>query len=199
MLEQSILDEQVWVDKDRAALSLVLQLYGRAVPDAHRSAIDPECILLPKWLAHRLGNALAALDEGEVHGLVRPTKGGRHDDAWSWDQMRACAVEHVAFLRGQGVNAGIARRRVAAATAVPEKTLRDWEGAEKLSSGCEIAFDAGHMKNVFEDIPDYEGVIDTAVLARLKRFESEPSLGDFGREYRERFGHRHNRDPGAGN
>ena len=187
----------------RFILTQQLDLQSELGPHPHRPAIDPVPVLLPRWVLIELRSALAALDVGEVHDLVKPTPSGRHGDAWSWDQMRALAVEHVAYLRGQGLNKQIARSRVAAAMKIPANSLRDWESNQELIRDTEDALEAGKLKVILDDNPRYaEGdgnSVDTAALARLIKFKSGPSLADFGRAYRETHGRRHNPDPSAGN
>ncbi|WP_267428623.1 hypothetical protein [Methylobacterium sp. GC_Met_2] len=173
-----------------------LTSHSEAGPHPHRPAVDPVPVLLPRWVLTELRTALAALDEGETHDIVRPIATGRHGNAWSQDQMRAGALEHVAFLHGQGQTKKIAQQRVAAQMNVPATTLRDWERDILLRGGCEAAFEAGKLKIIFDDNPNYaEGdgkSVDSSALARLVQFRSGPSLADFGKAYREKFGDRHN-------
>lgn len=189
-------------DHPRTALIALLDNCGDDNSSLHLPAIDPAPILLPRWALNELRSALAALNEGEVHQLVKPDGGGRHGDAWTWDQMRACALEHVAFLHGQGTAKQLARRRVSAQTGISEGALRDWERSEQLNGGFRDALEAGRLKIVFEDDPRHaEGdgnTISANALARLNRFKTDPSLADFGKAYRQQFGHRHNPGTTAG-
>ncbi|MCJ2111927.1 hypothetical protein MKK64_12045 [Methylobacterium sp. E-025] len=185
-----------WEECERVALSFLLQIHEELGPHPHRPSIDPVSILVPRWLLRKLAGALEALNDGEVQGMLRPSVVGRHGDAWSWDKMRAGALDHVAFLHGQGQTKKMAQQRVAARMNIPAATLRDWERDATLKRGYEAAYEAGKLKIVFEDDPRYaEGdgnSVDSAALARLIQFKSEPSLADFGQSYRVRFGARHN-------
>ncbi|WP_342108084.1 hypothetical protein [Methylobacterium sp. SI9] len=189
-------------DHPRTPLKALLDYCAESGSPLHRDAIEPAPLLLPRWLLNELRSALDALDEGEVHDLVRPIEGGRHGDAWTWDQMRACALEHVGFLHGQGIAKQIARRRVSAQTSISEGALRDWERNEELNEGFKDALEAGRLKIIFEDNPRYAesdgNTVNGNALARLHRFKSDPSLADFGKAYRQRFGHRHNPGSTAG-
>lgn len=200
-----------WIADDRLGLSPLqpgsllgsryeladnLARHSESGPHPHRPAVDPVPVLLPRWVLIELRAALAALDEGETLDIVRPVASGRHGSAWSQDLMRATALQHVAFLHGQGQTKKVAQQRVAARMNIPATTLRDWERDEALKSGCEVAYEAGKLKNILDDDPKYaEGdgnSVDSGVLARLIQFRSDPSLAEFGRAYREKFGDRHN-------
>jgi len=185
-----------WEEHERVALKYILAIHAELGPHPHRPALDPTPVLIPRWLLQKLAGALEALEEGETHDIVRPVARGRHGDAWSKDRMRAGAVEHVAYLHGQGFTKEIAQQRVAGRMGIPPTTLRDWERDEAIKGGCEAAYAAGKLKIIFDDDPEYaEGdgnSVDSGALARLIQFRSEPSLAEFGRAYREKFGGRHN-------
>src|SRR4051794_32160714 len=107
---------------------------------------DATPVLLPRRLFICLKDALEALDKGEVHPVFKPTAEGRHGESWTWDKMRARAVEHIVFLHGQGVQPRIARQRVGAAMKVPPETLRKWEQDQSLGANVESARKAGAYK-----------------------------------------------------
>jgi hypothetical protein len=206
-----IVDDRPWMlgiqpdvaEPSRNTLRWNLEGQSEGGPHPHRPAVDPVPVLLPRRLLIELRTALAALDEGETHDIVRPAVTGRHDDAWTWDQMRATALEHVAFLHGQGLTKQIARQRVAARMDIPPNSLRDWERTPQLMLNYATAFDAGNLKTILDDNPKHaEGdgkTVDSGALARLHQFRSDPPLADFGQTYKERFGRRHNPGGTAGN
>ncbi len=195
-LSRRLTQAQGWEGHERIALKFILTMHEELGPHPHRPAVDPTPVMMPRWLLQKLGGALGALDEGETHDIVRPVASGRHGNAWSQDRMRAAALEHVAFLHGQGHTKKIAQQRVAARMGVPPATLRDWERDEALRDGYDVAFQAGELKTILDDDPKYaEGdgnSIDSGVLARLVQFRTNPSLADFGQAYRDEFGQRHN-------
>ncbi|MDF2602212.1 MAG: hypothetical protein K0Q54_5035 [Methylobacterium brachiatum] len=186
----------------RTKLKTCLQAQLNAQWPSHGRAIDPTPVFVPRSLLSELLDSIDALDHGEVHDLVKPSPKGRHGDAWSWDRMRALAVEHVAYLRGQGSAKQIARSRVAAAMSIPANSLRDWEANRELTRGYELAEAAGKLKTILDDDPRYAkgdgNTVDSHARARLSEFLSGPSLADFGRAYRATHGRRHNPGPIAG-
>lgn len=200
-LGRSIMRPDEWIGLERIALRSILTMHEKAGPPTHRPVLDPMLILMPRWIAQRLADALDALDHGEVQDLLRPKTVGRHNDTWSWDQMRARALEHVAHLRGQDYQAQVAQRRVAVAMKVSPETLRSWDKVPSLKAGCELALQAGQLKTLLDDDPDYarrgDNSVDGAALARLRDFRTEP-LSAFGQLYHDRFGSRHNQDTAGG-
>jgi len=189
--------KRYWSDhtegNERAAL--IEHLSEAAIPPTHRPAIDPVPVLLPRRLFICLKDALEALDKGEVHSVFQPTAEGRHGEPWTWDKMRARAVEHVVFLHGQGVQLRIARQRVGTAMKVSPETLRQWERDQSLGANVETARKAGAYKARLDANPKhYEDdgqSVDAHVLALFIAFRDEP-LAAFGERYRQRFGTRHN-------
>lgn len=167
----------------------------------HSEAVDPVPVLLPRQLRKVLVDGLGALRGGETPEIFEPRVTGRHDTPWSWDQMRAGALERVAFRRGQGFSAGDAMEHVAQAMGVSAQTLRGWERSQQLKEGCDLAQSAGRLKSQLDDDPDYgkrqDQALNAHVLERLKAFQAEP-LAVFGQRYRERFGHRHNQGQNGG-
>lgn len=192
-----VANESRWSERARAVLIGQLYFATTAIPPTHRAAIDPVPVMLPKWLFSRLVDAMEALDKGEVHPIVQPAAGGRHDAPWTWDMMRARALEHVAFLHGQGVALQIARRRVGAAMKVAAATLRAWEtecrrSVYNLNARIATARDAGDIKarrdQGGDETPSESA--DANALALLQSVQEE-SLSEFAARYRERFGQRH--------
>ena len=180
----------------RHTLEAVLDIQSAKDLVPYKDDMDPIPILLPRNLLVELRSALAALNEGEIQQILLPNLDGRHKDAWTWDQMRGQAVEHVAYLNGQGFTKKIARGRVASSMKVPPETLRFWEGMDKFKEYFKNAFKAGELKIFIEDQPDYirDNVewIDNEVLSVFKRFRRGRGLVDFGKEYQKKFGYRHN-------
>ena len=129
-----------------------------------------------------------------MHPVFRPTAEGRHDEPWTWDKMRARAVEYVAFLHGQGVQLRIARQRVGAAMKVAPETLRQWERDQSVGANVETAREAGAYKARLEINPkhceDDGQSVDAHALALFIAFRDEPLVA-FGERYRQRFGPRH--------
>lgn len=200
-LGRDIMRPEEWVGLERVALRSVLMMHEKSGPPTHRPALDPMPILMPRWIMQRLANALDALDQGEVQELVRPRTVGRHSDTWSWDQMRACALEHVAHLRGQGNQAQFAQRRVAVAMKISTETLRSWDKLPGINADRSTAKEAGKLKILLDDDPDFAkrdgNSIDGHALARLRAFQAEP-LVEFAKRYVDRFGSRHNQEPNGG-
>lgn len=189
----SMATRDAWVGIERAALLSHLMVTKDALSPLHRKAADPVSVLLPRWLCGDLFHALSALNQGEVQSLVMPSVHGRHDDAWTWDQLRGRAVEYVHYYRGQGVKTGEARERVARAAHIGSFTLRQWE---KDGLGRrDIAFEAGKLAVILSDQPNFaEGdgqSIDADAFALHEELIRIP-LRTFGAQYIERFGHRHN-------
>ena len=179
----------------RSSLRYVLEVQRLAEDPTHIAALDQIALLLPRGIAAGLIDGLAALDRGEVLPLLEPRQTGRHDRPWSWDSMRTTALQHVLFLRGQGSNLQIARRRVAQHMGVSPETLRDWSSSLSPTEPIDLAFQAGKLKTMLDDNPrfaiDDGNSLDAYASALLARLSSQ-SLSEFGALYRERFGGRHN-------
>lgn len=162
---------------------------------SHSRAIDPMPLFLPRPLVLDLIQALEALDRGEVLPMVTPVATGRHDASWSWDAMRTRALQYVEFYRGQGHSKKHARSIVAIATGVSTNTLRDWDSSVKPTEPIQPAFEAGRIKILIEINPNYataeSGAVDADGYFYLRNQLAQP-LSDFGREYQERHGRRHN-------
>lgn len=201
-LDIDLMDPGQWRGGEREALQALLKLSELPIPHTSRASFDPLPCVVPRWLFNKLKNALAALDEGEVQAIVAPARAGRHDDAWTWDQMRSGVLEHMYFLFGQDKPISRARQIVAEATGISVETIRAWEKVPKLTADCQLAVDAGELKAAIDIDPNHKNtsgkLMNHRVLARLQVFEDRP-LSIFGRQYREQFGHRHNQSPSGGN
>lgn len=180
---------------DRDRIVDLLKKSENAAPPTHRSAVDPVSILLPRSVFETLLNALQALDKGEVQNVLKPVIDKRRE-AWNWDRARLRAVQHVLRLAGEGVDKGIARRRVSAALGpVNEETLRAWEkdfrknGADELDN----AYQAGALSAAIRDDPSAWSIdkpADAHAVALMHEFRDEP-LFEFGKRYTGAFGDRH--------
>jgi hypothetical protein len=180
---------------------LSVQEANRGSP-LHRRALDPASIFLPRPQALQLLEALEALDAGEVRPLFQATATGRHGDTKTWDDMRNRALEHVAFLVGQGVKKGIARARVGAAMKnVSVNTLKTWERTAIVNPpilcGIELANKAGDLAVMLQSNPKYAEIgsgksIDAGQWAKLKELTQEEDLLTFGARYATANGRRHN-------
>jgi hypothetical protein len=189
---------------DRIRLLFLLNYQAQCITPTHRDDLDPTAVLLPRGLLNELIHSLKALNKGEVSAMLEPNAVSRHGDAYSWDLARIRAIEHVAFLVGQGVSKGVAQRRVAAAMRkVSWETLKSWEKQAKsdLSASREIASaeDAGRLSVTFATNPSFGlpgsgDKLDATVLAKLHELQRE-SLFEFGARYAEEFGQRHNSIP----
>lgn len=186
-------------DLERLKLKGMLSLHeATRGPPQHRKSLDPSCIFLPRWLALRLVEDLDALDQGEVRPLFQPVETGRHSGAKAWDDMRHRALEHVAFLVGQGVGKGIAQKRVGTMMkGVSVNTLKDWEkDARPLTAvqwQIELANKAGKLSILLQNDPGYAkaGSMDAHEAAKLDELSKE-DLATFGARYAAKYGHRHN-------
>lgn len=175
---------------ERRLLGWLLDLQDTAAPPAHRNAIDPMTIVLPREMFERLRNGMKALDQGEIHPIVQASQSGRHGPAWTRDEMQARALEHVSFLRGQGIVKDIARRRVANAMGMGSiETLKSWEKAGSdlrrhvfdLSGRLKAAEEAGRIS-----IRGRRDGDDAHAFAFLLNIKAEP-LAAFGKRYRQLF------------
>jgi hypothetical protein len=177
---------------------LLAQETGRRVP-LHQGAFDPVTFFLPRWQALKLMEALLALDEGEVRPLFEPADKGRHGEAKQWDDMRQRALEHIAFLVGQGFGKGKAQKRVGDQMGgVSTNTLKDWENGASIEARrqIEIAKRAGELSVLLSSDPNYAKVgsgnaMDGFEAAKLEDLTKE-DLSAFGARYSEKHGHRHN-------
>lgn len=176
----------------RLQLRALLRLQNQG-PPTHLAGLDPVALLIPKKLRDALESAMEALDQGEVHDLVKPERTHRHGDGWTWDQMRVRALEHVAFLCGQGLKKLEAQKRVSLAMGMGSiDTLRSWEKrgsplretTHGLSEKLEIARQAGRL--VVEGYRD--DVEADAVVCRLELVGED--LKAFGPRYNGQFGGR---------
>ena len=179
----------------RAALFFQLGMFQGTFPPTHREGFSYIPVILPQWLFHKLRNGLEALDKGEVHSIFAPVEDGRHDHAWTWDEMRILALQHVAFQMGQGLSIGAARARVATVTGTAAETIRKWERELRsidtnVADRVETARAAGELKVLDDNDPGHGGDRDAHAQALLEGFRRVP-LAEFGRRYQERFGRRH--------
>ena len=178
----------------RAHLLAALGVVADAdIPPTHRFAIDPVVLTLSRETFLELKTAFAALHHGEVQTLVAPNATGKHDDAWTWDQQRIRAVQHVLFLHGQGVTKQVAQSRVAASMGVRPETIKSWETSlrSKPSSNFDVAKRAGALALQIEQSEDRHGPMDAGDLAMAEELKRE-DLKTFGTSYKKRFGRRHN-------
>lgn len=185
-----------WGQKgERAELMTAFQEIDVAAPPTHRFAIDPAAVILPRHLLVSLLNALEALGEGEVLSLLQ-SKIDKRRNAWTWDRARSLAVQRILFLEGEGVEKGIARRRVATAMGtVNEETLRAWERdlRHDAEHSFNIAIRAGELSAALRDDPaawSPDKPADAEVVAIMQQMQTE-SLSTFGQWYRDAFGERH--------
>ena len=113
--------------------------------------------------------------------------------------MRHRALEHIAFLVGQGVGKGKAQKRVGDLMGgVSVNTLKGWEKNAGIDARYQIglAEKAGKLSLLLAGNPDYAKIgsgnaIDGYEAAKLQDLtEEDPSA--FGAKYSEKHGHRHN-------
>lgn len=183
------MEEEYWgADDHRLLLQMHLGLGTGNVLD--NIVVDTAVLLLPNWLLGRLRDGLSALDEGEVHEIVKPNSSNKHDDHWSWNRMRLRAVQHVEFLYGGGLSKQNAEQRVQRVTGIAAGTLRKWSKTFNKSSGnaelVSLAFSAGK----YSEAPGSQTTTG-AMLEFLWSMEDEP-LEKFARQYKIRYGYRHN-------
>jgi len=192
--------------QEQARLRALVSLQDAVAPPAHRGAMDPVALMLPRRLFNNLLRALRALRDGEVQPILAPTKSGRHNEPWSHDQARLRAVEHVCFIEGQGVAKGIARARVQAATKIARETLREWEtefGHGKFLSRLSLARSTGALQQKLIADPEFgkrDGdILDAHEFDLLVELTRREPLAAFGVSYRQRWGDRHFGTPNEGN
>ena len=186
-------------DLERAKLKYILSLQEASRgPPQHRQSLDPATFFMPRWQALKLIEALEALDEGEVRPLFQPGATGRHSSPKRWDEMRYRALEHVAFLVGQGVGKGDAQKRVGENMKAPWNTLKDWEKRASAQTAVQRRLDlakrAGKLAVILSDDPDYAkaGKMDAHEAAKLDDLANVEDLAAFGARYFAAYGHRHN-------
>jgi hypothetical protein len=195
---------------DRQVMLLALLKFQEPLgPETHRPALDPLSLLIPRALATELSDAIEALSKGETTPLLTPRYSARHGNAWTRDRMRLRALEHVAFLEGQGFATGIARARVSAAMRkVSPETLRDWRKREcrqtipDLDECLQSATAAGRLATRLCDDPEFGSrageSIDSGHMHLLNELLKSEPLPQFGRRYTEMFGGRHFSSPPSG-
>lgn len=164
------------------------------VPPTHTEHFTRVPLYLRPETARQLLHAFQALGVGETLPMFGASVTRRHGKPWTEDQLRLRAVEHVAFLRGQGITKSMAQRRVFHATDIPPTTLQSWEKRDlprhvvNLVRHLEIAQGAGAIYAGRQADKDYgrrEGdILDSTALAFLKTIEDEPLIA-FGIRYRD--------------
>jgi len=157
------------------------------IPQA-RTGDELVLVPLPAKVAHELLDALRALDAGEIPEMLAPAATERRGMVYTWEKARARALQHVAFLVGQGIPKGAARKRVSLATGIKRDTLRDWE--RQVDSRWEIAEEAGRVEAIERDGGARPSPMDAHVDHLLSELRREP-LAVFGAYYQEKFGQRH--------
>ena len=174
--------------------ALQFEEWPTATPEISPSSGASErcAILLSRQEARLLADALAALDAGEVQDVVMPVSSGKHGDAWTWNQYRLRALQHVHFLCGRGVAKTTARRRVADAIGQSEESLRRWEKPSSelhLRVAAEAERGLGAQVNLKFDLAVAEaaGKACRANEIAAAELEAEP-LDMFGPRYRAAFG-----------
>jgi hypothetical protein len=175
-------------------LTSVMVVADADIPPTHRFAIDPVVLTLDRAVFDDLRKALAALIQGEVRDILKPAKNGRHEDAWTWDQMRMRGVQHVLYLCGKGSTKRIAQRRVAGFMGITIEALRKWERDFRTNPDAhfEAAFDAGALSiQLQDDSWSADKPVDASVLSMMQDLETEDPKS-FGTNYRGRYGARHN-------
>ncbi len=81
---------------------------------------------IPTKLANEAAYALAALEFGEVHDLVKPSRRRQHGAGYKLARLRFMALKHVAFLRGLGWAKSDAQSLVGNAYGVSDETIDVW-------------------------------------------------------------------------
>ena len=151
-------------------------------PPTHRSAISHVATLLPNDLHNSLVDALDALGQSEVQPLLEPAEIQRHNAAWTWDQMRIRAVQHVNFMVAQGKKRKAAQKRVALALGISASVLQKWEKrelperyGEDFDFSRNMALAAGELAERFDDRPPgSDEALDANVFACMKELTNEP-------------------------
>ncbi|MEH2569652.1 hypothetical protein [Bradyrhizobium sp. AZCC 2289] len=181
---------------DRVRLGSLLKMQEAASgPPTHRDALDPATVIIPRQFLLEITDALLALDRGEVRPIFEHRVTGEHGAPHAWSTARTLALEHVAFLVGQGVKKGIAQARVGAAIGASKGTLEDWEKKEKQTNGFDetwrVAKEAGALSIAATRSP----TMDSHVLYKMNQLQSG-TLRTFGEHYKKHFGSRHNQVKG---
>jgi hypothetical protein len=185
-------------DPEAARLLLLglLDQQAHACPPTHRRALEPAVAIVPRKLLSALYNALAALDVGETaHFLTAaPT---RRQRPWSFDQARLRALEHRAFLLGQGrLKMKAINFEIHKTTGVTENTLRGWRTELRftvpdLDARLEAARMAGALAKKQERDPNFGSrpgeTIDANVRYLTKELRDNEPLISFGARYRREF------------
>lgn len=199
----SLTDDNEWIGRERILLSFLLDSATIGIPPSHIGGFDYVNLQLPRWLFSMLKNALAALEQGETLPLVAPVRRRRHQAPWTWDQMRARALEWVHFLHGEGSRLEFALRRVGAAIGSAPDTIRKWKdelsgresGSDRpIERRIATADAAGRYSFDLQCDPSFAkndgNSIDAHAFALFSEMQDEP-LEVFGRRYKELFGGRH--------
>jgi hypothetical protein len=189
----------------RRLLRALIAQQEAAIPPMHHQALDPVAVLIPRSLFKDLREALAALDVGEVLPFVERTA-TQSQAAWTWNQARSRAVEHVHFLVGYGWQLKDARPEVGSSMGVSADTLRDWERTLRsidddrysldlpLPSRIKIARGAGKLGARLEGDPEFGSrdgeTIGADEMAMFDALRIEP-LDAFAKRYQREFGQRH--------
>ncbi|MGF1594621.1 MAG: hypothetical protein ACFCUW_15170 [Kiloniellaceae bacterium] len=173
-------------------------------PPTHRTGFSFVAPVVPVRLAEQLKAGLRALRQGEVRPIFEPVPTKRDGGAWSHDQARLRAIQHVAYLhRGERGRKRAAREEVAVALqVVPGETLRNWEcrelprllGEDAVGRAVSAAEGAGRIHRQIEENPHYgcnDGVVFDAVELALYDDLQRESLADFAERFRRAFGGRH--------
>jgi hypothetical protein len=189
-----------------AYLNLFLASQCAGLPQ-DRQCLDPVALFLPRWLYIVLNSSITGLGEGEDETFITSRRAGRRREKLQ-SKMRLRALEHVAFLVGQGISKGVARKRVATAMKnVAPETLRDWEEREcrrdyvDLDALLARARAAGELfvyrdfGNAEEPVVEYYQMPYPNIPLKtewiLKLLSTDEPLADFGERYAAEFGRRH--------
>ena len=141
------------VANERLRLQSLLRFHESVIPGLFSPALDPALLLVPRFAVDKITDDLLALNEGEVRPMFQASKKNKHGKragiALLWKQRRQRALEHVAFLTGQGIGKGKARDRVCTAIEVNTETIRTWERDERKQMlpgfNLELAKRAGEL------------------------------------------------------
>jgi hypothetical protein len=181
----------------RGEMLAALHQQDAACSPLHRSGLDPAVAILPRKLLKALVDALGALDVGEVLPLLAAAPAGKAKRAWSRSQMRLRALEHVAFLDGQGTKKLSARFAAAQALGdVSESTLRGWRAGLRdlvpdLHTRLVRAKQAGELALVLQRDPTFGSrpgeTIDANVYWLLIELRDIEPLAVFGKRYQLEF------------
>ena len=172
---------------DRALLSMCCATALSGILPGAREGDEVVMVPMPARLATKVVDAIDALNVGEVPELFAAQQTGRHEPH-TRGELRVRALQHVEFLRGQGLTKAAALNRVSLVTAVPDETLRGW--ARSLPELYKLqllwAFRAGEAIAAKSREP-----IDADVDVVLSLLRAEP-LSVFGKRYQRAYGKRHN-------